>query len=176
MIRVCYPDSVLFQVRLRGLTEQHAEALAQMPGFSCRAEDSGIGLVRVHFAHAVPSHPDIDTMEQQLRLALAAVIPDVEIVEIVHGFRYARDAASPAAEALHQLRRDIGRMSDVDGWDRDELAETLMIIAREFTLLDDWLCNGGSIPSDWARRHPEGDIKAAEQIAAELTRPAALVG
>jgi hypothetical protein len=173
---MCYPDSVLFHVRLRGLTGQEVEVLAEMPGFACRLEDSGLAVVRVDFAHSVPSWPDHEAMEQQLRLALAAVVPDAEIVEVMYGFRYARDAGSPAVEALHRLRRDVGRLSDAEAWDRDELAEMLTVIAREFTHLDDWLCNGGSVPSEWARRHPEGDTKAAAQVTASLEEPAMMAG
>jgi hypothetical protein len=170
--RVCYPDSVLFHVRLRGVTDEQVEVLADAPGFSCRPNDDGTHVVRMRFAHDVPSHPDTEAMEQQLRLALQAMAPDSEVIDVRFGLRYARDETSPAVDALHRLRRDVERLAAPDdlGRDlsRDELEEALTAFAREFRHLDEWLTNGGSIPADWARRHPAGDMQAAEQIADSL--------
>lgn len=166
--RVSYPDHVLFHARLRDLTEEHVEVLAETPGFHCRLQDDGDALVSITFAHDVPSHPDTDALECRLRLALEALVPGAEVVDIRHGVRYARDAGSPAAEALHRLRRDVHRASlleDLEAVERDQLAEALHAVFRDFNELDEVLCNGGTVPSDWARRHPEGDRGAALQMA-----------
>lgn len=165
---MCYPDSVLFHVRLRGLTKQQAEILADTPGFHCRLQDEGTTLVSIRFAHDVPSHPDPDALERRLRLALGELVPGADIRDVSYGFRYARDASSPATDALHCLRRAIGKLPAVDSLEREELAEVLTIFAREFTHLDDLLCNGGTVPPEWIRRHPEGDRGAAQQIADTL--------
>lgn len=169
--RMCYPDSVLYHVRLRGLTGPEAEGVEEAPGFSCRPNDDGTHIVRMRFAHDVPSHPDTDAMEHQLRLALQAMAPSAEILDVRFGLRYARDADSPAVQALHRLRRDVERFAEpdmLDGLARDDLAETLTAFTREFRALDEFLTNGGSVPSDWARRHPAGDRQAVEQIADSL--------
>jgi hypothetical protein len=162
---VCYPDSVLFHVRLSGVSDQQAEVLADTPGFTCRLDEDGDCLVRVQFAHDVPSHPDVDALERRLRLALLAMAPDAEITDVRSGPRFTREPSSPAVEALHRLRRDSRRVSRVEDLDHDDLVEMLTVFAREFSALDEWLCNGGSVPTEWARRHPGGDRRAAEQIA-----------
>lgn len=170
-----YPDSVLFHARLRGLSEDEVATLTETPGLNCRVLDDGTVLVRVDFAHAVPTMPDVEAMEHQLRLALEALVPDGEIIDVRYGLRHAQDAGSPAVEALHRLRREVGRLSISCELERDELVELLTVVAREFTHLDDWLCNGGSMPGDWVRRHPEGDRTAARQIA-QRRRPVAMAG
>lgn len=166
---MCYPDSVLFHVRLSGATEQQTEVLADTPGFTCRFDDDGDCLVRVQFAHDVPSPPDAEALERRLRLALLALAPDAEITDVRSGLRFACEPHSPAVEALHRLRRDVRRVPDIDDLDHNELAEMLAVFAREFSALDQWLCNGGSIPGEWARRHPGGDQQAAEQIADQIS-------
>jgi hypothetical protein len=163
---VCYPDSVLFHVRLRGVTEEQAQIVANAPGFHCRFDDDGPSLVSIRLAHDVPCQPDTDAMEQRVRLALHELVPDAEIVDVRFGLRFAREEVSPALEALHRLRRDIRHMPALDDVDRDDLAETLTVIAREFAHLDEWLCNGGSLPREWARRHPQGDKQTTAQIVA----------
>lgn len=172
---VCYPDSVLFHVRLGGLTEQEVEILAETPGFGCRVGDDGICLVSVRFAHDVPSEPDAEALERRLRLALQALVPGAEIVDVRFGFRFARDGASPGVQALHRLRRELRTAQEAQGWEREALAELLTAIGREFAYLDDWLCNGGSMPSEWARRHPGGDAVAARQLA-NVVGPIAMAG
>lgn len=167
---MCYPDHVLFHVRLRDLTEQQVEVLAETPGFHARLEDDDIALVSITFAHDIPSHPDTDALERRLRLAFEALVPGAEIIDVRGEPRWASDAGCPAADALHRLRRDVNRAASLDDPDRDTLAEVLTTVFRDFAELDDLLCNGGSVPADWARRHPEGDRGAARQLA-DTTRP-----
>lgn len=169
---MCYPDSVLYHVRLRGLTAQQAEVLVDTPGFDVLDADTDTCLVRVSFAHDVPSPPDTDALERRLRLALLALVPGAEIADVRFGVRFDQDAASPAVEALHRLRRDVNRVGSVDelaGVNAEQLAEIVAVFVREFHSLDEWLCNGGSIPREWARRHPGGDGHTMEQIADRIT-------
>lgn len=162
---MCYPDHVLFHVRLRDLTAQQVEVLAETPGFRCRLQEDDTALVSITFAHDVPSHPDTEALERRLRLALEALVPGSEVVDVRGEPRYAASGGCPAGDALHRLRRDVNRAGSFDDLDRESLAEVLTTVVRDFTELDDLLCNGGSVPTDWARRHPEGDRGAARQLA-----------
>lgn len=174
---VCYPDSVLFHARLRGVTVEQAQIVADAPGFHCRFDEDSPTLVSIRLAHDVPCEPDTKAMEQRVRLALHELLPDAEIIDMRHGLRFAPEDHSPALAALHRLRRDIRCLPALDELDRDELAETLTVIAREFTHLDEWLCNGGSLPREWARRHPQGDKQTTAQIvASHAPREVAMVG
>jgi hypothetical protein len=157
------------------VTEQQAADLADTPGFTCRFED-GDCLVCVQFAHDVPSHPDTEALERRLRLALHALAPEAEITDVRSGLRFASEPNSPAIEALHRLRRAVRHVADVEGLDAVELVEQLAVFSREFATLDAWLCNGGSIPGEWARRHPDGDQRAAEQIAEWISTEGTSVG
>lgn len=151
--------------------------VADTPGFQCRYEEDGPSLVSIRLAHDVPSEPDTDAMEQRVRLALHELLPDAEIVDVRFGLRFASEEVSPALEALHRLRRDVRRLPVLEELGHDDLVETLTVVAREFTHLDEWLCNGGSLPREWARRHPQGDKQATAQIVASHTpREAAMAG
>lgn len=161
-----YPDSVLFHIRLRGVTEQGVEALAETPGFHCRVEDDDATLVSIRLAHDVPSPPDTKAMEKRLRLALHSLAPGAEIIDVRSGPRHSPEVPSLAVQSLHCLRRHLGRPIDVEEMDWDTLTELWTIMRREFLQLDEFLCNGGSLPADWARRHPQGDERAFEQVAA----------
>lgn len=162
---MCYPNSVLFHVRLRGLDDDQVRALSQAPGISCRLEDDDVGLVRMEFANPVPSWPNVRGMESDLTAALRELAPTAEIVDVRYGYRYDADIGSPAVEALRRLRIDLARIPTRDELDADELTELLTVIAREFTILDIWMCNGGSTPMEWVRRHPDGDLQANTELA-----------
>lgn len=173
---MCYPDSVLFHVHLRGLTEDHLQALVDAPGFTCRAGDDATAIVSIRFAHDVPSQPDAEALERRLRLALQALVPGAEITDVRYGFRHSREPVSPALVALHRLRQHLGRLDGPAEPDSEGLAQTLQAVSEEFARLDDWLCNGGSLPSEWARRHPGGDEQAARQVEQARQPAAAMAG
>lgn len=159
---MCYPNSVLIHIRLRGLTAEQTRALAEAPGLTCHRIEDDLVRARIEVAHGLPTWPDLDALQGMVREMVGELVPEAEVVDIRAGYRYDSDADSPAEPALHRLRSVANQArGEIPDGDRDELLTSLL---RDFTVVDNWLSQGGSLPPDWARRHPAGDHSVARRL------------
>jgi hypothetical protein len=159
---VCYPNSVLINIRIRGLTAEQIKALIAEPGLDCSDVDDDTVRARIEIAHDIPSWPDLGALQTKVKVMVADIAPQAQIVDVRAGYRYAHDTGSPAEAALHRLRSRAGVLAGDLG--DVELGELLTAVLRDFTVLDGWLREGGSLPPDWARRHPAGDPDVARRL------------
>lgn len=166
---MCYPTAVLIHVYLRDVTDDQLATLTATPGLSCRRAEDTVR-VRIELAHDVPSWPDLEVLETRFRGLLAEVAPGATIVDVRVGCRYDTDFSSPAQAALHRLR------SILDSVPPDHRDENLVRAAREFAVVDRWMCEGATPPSDWARRAPGVDRELERLLATEPQQPVTTTG
>lgn len=168
---MCYPNYVLIHIRLSGLTDQQVKTLADAPGLRCSDVDEGTVRAQIEIAHDLPTWPDLNALQDMVRTMVTDLVPHAKILDVRGSYRYAFDAASPAEAALHRLRSSAERaLKAAPGTDCGEL---LTAVVRDWRVVDDWLSNGGSLPTDWARRHPAGNHTVAQKIMAGIKEPAA---
>lgn len=165
-----YPTYVLIHVRLRGLTDQQVQALESTPGLRCSHVDDDTVRAQIEIAHELPTWPDLAALQDMVRTMVTDLVPGAQIVDVLGSYRYDYDAASPAEAALHRLRSSAEQARKAAP--ETDCGELLTRVLRDLKIVDDCLSNGGSLPTDWARRQPAGDHVVARAIMAGIEEPA----